>query len=84
MRPNSEEPESPTYLFHVDHTAAADSSRRCHFQILNLEHHVQRGWKLDALGVGQAERLVVIQYLRELHTGHEAGDGFGHGAQRHD
>ena len=40
----------------------ADSGRRGHGEILDLEHHVHGGGELDSLTVGQTQHLVVVQH----------------------
>lgn len=46
----------------VDHTASRHSGRRCHSQIIHLEHHRECSWQLDTLTIRQTQHLIVIEH----------------------
>jgi len=50
---------------HVDHPAARDGGGRGDGEVVHLEDHVHGGRELDALAVGEAEHLVVVENLQQ-------------------
>lgn len=47
---------------HIHHATTGHSSRTCHCQVLNLEHHCEWLRKLNPLSVVQAKHLIIIEH----------------------